>query len=334
MHLVAMLLSACSGSTPPAARPGPAEAARPATATPEPASSPRDAASASSTCAEQTARLGTQLRELAAAQPGFLPLLPSIKAPVTSTARPVDTRGVVVAVTRDGKLFIQGYELASTRDLRDYLEQVHRTALEKTVMGGGTAADATLPLYVWADAATPVRAVASVAAALEPEPAKPKPKPKLTPEQERVRKQAIEQARAAGILGTGPGTNPPAFTVRLIVTSPDSVSPPAPSLPGASDPEATRLLVDQLKTAIGTCEPILTALATVSLEGVPAKEAEKLVTGIPAGLGSCECKVGNLDALTSGLRTWFGAWAPSLRWIELPKLAATDQRPIGQLVAK
>jgi hypothetical protein len=230
-------------------------------------------------------------------------------------------------------MFTQGYKVADARDLRDYLEQVHRTALEKTMLSGGTVADATIPLYIWADAATPIRAIAAVAAAVEPEPAKPKKPPTLTPEEEQARKQAIEQARAAGILGNGSGKRSPAFAVRLIVTSPESAPPPAPSL-SASEPESTRLLVDQLKAAIGTCAPILTVLATASLEGVPAREAGKLVTDIPKGLESCGCKVANPGALTSGLRTWFGAWAPALRWIELPKLAATDARPIKQLVAK
>ena len=177
--------------------------------------------------------------------------------------------------------------------------------------------------------------LATVAAAVEPEPAKPrkKVKVKLTPEQERERKQVIEQARAAGILGGGSGKKTPAFALRLVVAAPESASQPAPSLP-ASEPEATAHLAGQLETAIGTCEPIRTALATASLAGVPAREAEKLATDIPKGLESCGCKVADPDALTAGLRTWFGAWAPPLRWIELPKLAATDARPISQLVAK
>jgi hypothetical protein len=293
-----------------------------------------DAHDESSTCAEQAAHLGAELRDLAATQPGFLPLVQGITAPVTSTAKPVDTRGVVVAVTRDGGIFAQGYKLDSDRDARDYLEHLHRNALENTVMAGGTPADATIPLYIWADAAATIRAVAAVAAAVEPEPARPtkSTKQKLTPEQQEARKQAIEQARAAGILGKGKRI--PAFTVRLIVTGPDPALPPAAEPPAMSEPEASRQLADQLKAAIGTCGPIITSIGMASLEGVPAKEAEKLVTGVPTGLQSCDCKVADLAALTSGLYMWFGAWAPSLRWIELPKLKATDKRPIGQLVAK
>jgi hypothetical protein len=258
----------------------------------------------SSTCTEQVARLGSELHDLAAAQPGFLPLVQGIKAPVTSTAQPVDRRGIVVAVTRDGEIFRDGGKLATTGELRDYLELAHRRALEDTLMDGGTRADATVPLYIWADAATPIRTVAAVAAAVEPAPEKPA-QSEPTPEEKQARKQAIEEARAAGILG---GDQPPAFTVRLIVTSPDSASQPAPaaaSVP-ASEPDATRRLVDQLRTAIGTCGPIIAVFATASAKGVPARQAETFVTDLPRGLQSCDCKVTDLDELTSGLHTWFG----------------------------
>lgn len=320
-----LLVSACGGSrTSSASPPERAEAAPAAAAAPQ---------GAATGCADQVARLATQLHDLAAAQPGFLPLVRGITAPVTSKAQPVDTRGVVIAVTRDGATFTDGHQLAAG-DVREYLEQVHRTALEKTVMSGGTPADATIPLYIWADVAAPISAIAAVAAAVEPEAAKPRAtkatKPTLTPEQEQARKQAIEQARAAGILGDSSGAHPAPFAPRLIVTSSETA---APSLPDGA-PEATHHLVDQLKTAIGTCAPIMTAIGAASAEGVPVKVAENLVTDIPRGLASCSCKVADMDALTAGLRTWFGAWAPPLRWIELPKLGATDKRPIGQLVAR
>jgi hypothetical protein len=324
--LVVAVVSACGPRTP--VGPRSAEGSAPTAQKPSLPSS-------SSACTEQVARLGSELHDLAAAQPGFLPLVQGIKAPVTSTAQPVDRRGIVVAVTRDGEIVRDGGKLATTGELRDYLEHAHRRALEDTSMDGGTRADATVPLYIWADAATPIRTVAAVAAAVEPAPEIPT-QSKPTPEEEQARKQVIEEARAAGILGSGSGEQSPAFTVRLIVTSPDSPSQPAmaaPSVP-ASEPDATRRLVDQLRTAIGTCGPISAVFATASAEGVPAKQAEKFVTDLPKGLQSCDCKVADLDALTSGLHTWFGAWAPALRWIELPKLDATDKRPISKLVAR
>jgi len=188
-------------------------------------------------------------------------------------------------------------------------------------------------LYTWTDAATPIRTVAAVAATVKPAPKKPT-RSTLTPEQKQARKQAIEEARAAGILDDGSGERPPAFTVRLIATSPDGPSQPAAAAVPAGDPDPIRRLVDQLRSAIGTCEPIMAVFVTASAEGVPAKQAEQFVTDLPRGLQSCDCKVADLDALTSGRRTRFGAWAPARRWIELPKLDATDQRPISKLVVK
>src|SRR5215468_11113417 len=103
LGLVAVLMSACGGSRTPAAPPVEAtpQPGPPASSAAVPTASP-GAQDESSTCAEQAAHLGAELRDLAAAQPGFLPLVQGITAPVTSTAKPVDTRGVVVAVTRDG----------------------------------------------------------------------------------------------------------------------------------------------------------------------------------------------------------------------------------------
>src|SRR5262245_45812866 len=137
--LAVVLLSACGGSRTPATPPGHAAPQPPGTTAP-----PRDASSAGLPCAEQAARLGTQLRELAAAQPGFLPLVPGIKAPVTSAARPVDKRGIVVAVNRDSEMFAQGSKVSSTGELREYFQSVHSNAFEKTFLSGGTAADATV----------------------------------------------------------------------------------------------------------------------------------------------------------------------------------------------
>src|ERR1700704_4746527 len=126
--LVVVVLSACGSKTP--AGPRSAEGAAP--------TAPRPSMPSSSLpCPEQVARLGSELHDLAAAQPGFLPLVQGIKAPVTSTAQPVDRRGIVVAVTRDGEIFRDGGKLATTGELRDYLEHAHPRALEDTLMDGG-----------------------------------------------------------------------------------------------------------------------------------------------------------------------------------------------------
>lgn len=351
-------LAACGRSTKPAA---PERAVAPVSAQPQPETTPTTSAPAlsapdapprDSECLEWSSRLAAELRDLAAAQPGFLPMVQGITAPVSAAAKPVDTRGVVIAVRRDGAMFMQGYQLASISEVREYLEQVHRQVLEKTIMDGGTAADATVPLYVWADRNTPARTVAAVVAAVDPEPPRPAkagkkgakpappgddpPPPPEDEDQAAARQQAIQAARDAGILGPDDGKRPPAFTVRLVVTSAGNNAPAGAAditakLP-ASEPEATKLVVAELKSSIGSCAPIMTALGTVTLAGTPAKEAAKLVAEVPAGLSACHCKVANRDGLEWGLRAWFGAWAPSLSWVEPPKLKATDKRPIGKLI--
>ena len=347
--LLVLVLSACGGgSTKNSSAPPPAPPVTPVDS-PAPVAKPvaPPAPTVSAACKEQATKLGSTMSELGKTQPGFLPMV-QIKAPVSKGAKPVDKRGIVFALTKDGAIYAQGQKLKDVAEARMYLEQAHRTVLEKTIMDGGTAADATLILYIWADRATPVRTIAALAAATEEEKRKPGKAAKAAkkappsddpppPEEEDnlARDAAIKQAKAAGIIGGPDKPRPPAFTVRLIVTSADN----APAIDAAigaklpaSDPEATKAVVDQLKAAIGTCEPIFTALATSSLGGTPDKELAKLTAEVPAGLTSCQCKAASIDDLTTGIRLWFGAWAPSLQWIDLPKLKATDKQPISKLV--
>ena len=341
LALLVVFFAACGGgsseqkSSPPPAPP--VTPTEPPATVEKPAAPPEPKVSAA--CTEQATKIGAVMSELGKAQPGFLPIV-QVKAPVSKAAKPVDKRGIVFALTKDGAIYAQGQKLKDVEEARMYLEQAHRTALEKTIMDGGTAADATLILYIWADRATPVKTVAALAAATEePKPGKAakgkKPPPKDDPpppeEEDPARQAAIEQARKAGIIGNA-DKRPPAFTVRLIVTGADNAPPiDAGAKVAPSDPEATKAVVDQLKAAIGTCEPVFTALATSSLGGTPDKELAKLVAEVPAGLTSCQCKA-NVDELTAGIRLWFGAWAPSLQWIDLPKLKATDKQPIAKLV--
>lgn len=351
-----MVLAACGGSTKGTAPP--VEPTANASSTEQPAAgttsptAPAETPSSAPTpaCIERSSQLGAAMRELAAAQPGFLPMVQGITAPVSASAKPIDTRGVVIAVTRDGAMFSQGYPLASIGEVREYLEQIHRQALEKTILDGGTAADATVPLYIWADRTTPIRTVAAVAAAVDPEPPKPAKAGKKAakpaapdddpppPEEEDIttaRQQAIQAARDAGLIGPGGGKRPPAFALRLVVTSADHTPALAADIAAKlppTEPAATQHVVDQLKRSIGSCAPIITALGTATLGGTPAKEAAKLIAEVPAGLTACQCKVADLDGFEWGVRAWFGAWAPPLRWIDVPKLKATDKRPIGKLI--
>ena len=347
--LLVLVLSACgSGSSQKSSSPPPAPPATPADSPAPVATKPAapPAPKVSAACTEQATKLGSTMSELGKAQPGFLPMV-KINAPVSKGAKPVDKRGIVFALTKDGAIYAQGQKVKDVAEARMYLDQAYRTSLEKTMMDGGTHADATVILYIWADRATPARTIAALAAATEEEKPKPgkagkkappkddPPPPEEDEDDKAARDAAVKQAKEAGIIGGPDKPRPPAFIVRLIVTSADN----APAIDAAigaklpaSDPEATKAVVAQLKAAIGTCEPVFTALATASLGGTPDKELAKLTTEVPAGLTACQCKAASIDDLTTGIRLWFGAWAPSLQWIDLPKLKATDKQPISKLV--
>jgi len=314
-----------------------------------------DATAGTGDCATRAARIERELRELAAAKPGFSPLVQDINAPSASGAQPIKERGWVIAVGRDGSIFIQGHRFEKTahtsvvEDVRSFTEQAFRSALEKFIMAGGSSQDLLVPLYIWADRDAPARVIAELVMYADPEgpwPPRPKGKPSADdpppppedeppPPEPEDRKAAIEAAKQAGILGGKQTKRAPRAPMRLLVSAEGAaVQPAAPASPKlpASEPESTQELVKQLRASIGDCPAIITTLATASLEGLPAKEAEKLVKDVPAGLVQCGCNVADADALEQGMRAWFGASTPPLAWIAMPKLDVKDKRTIGQVL--
>jgi hypothetical protein len=299
-----------------------------------------DAGATGGECAKHAERIERELRELATTKPGFLPLVQGINAPSPAGGKPINERGWVIAVTRDGSMFIQGSRFANLEDVRSATDTWFKSALEKFVMGGGSGRDLRVPLYIWADREAPARVVAELVAAADPEGPWPKragqaksddpPPPKDDPPPPDDDRNAARK-QAAGILGKSSDPRPSRVPMRLLVGAdgaPPSPEPADAKLP-ASEPEATVYVAQQLRAAIGACGPIIKTLGTASLEGLPAKEAEKLAKEIPVGLRACDCKV-DVSAFEAGMRTWFGAWAPPLAWIEMPKLDKKDKRTLGQ----
>jgi hypothetical protein len=275
---------------------------------PVPARQPQDAAAVAApapttACADRTAHLDKRLHELATATPGFMPLAHDIAAPDAAAGKPFDTRGFVIGIARDGKTSTQGQVFATLKDLGDYLDAMNKQALEKFIMAGGSSHDAHFPVYLWVDKDTPAGAVADV----------------------------LATAAAAG----------DHWSMRLLVAS-KTAPPPEPAPPAevkaiadklpATEPDATKYLVQQLRDAIGACKPIIVTLGTASLEGLPQKEADKLAKDVPAGLASCECKLPNPDVFEWGMHVWFGTLAPPLAWVDMPKVAKHDKQPISKLV--
>lgn len=306
-----------------------------------------------------------ELRELIPARPGFMPLVRDLDAPAAAGGEAIKDRGVVIAITKDGGIFTQGSRLENTDHVFDYVDTIYKQALEAHVMGGASSRDFRLRVYLWADRDAPASVVAQVAAAADIEHATP-PKRKgpspldslddplppgddpPPPEEEEpppphhktasARDQARAQAKAAGILGkTSPddAKREPHVIIRLLVAVDGARAPsPEPSGPGAklpaTEPESTKYLVDQLRSAIGACGPIIKTLGTLSLAGGPGPQAEALAKGLPAGLLACDCKVADADALEWGARVWLGAAAPPLASLALPNLDKTDKRHLGE----
>lgn len=311
-----------------------------------------NAAANSSDCAKRAERLERELRDLAATKPGFVPIVQGITAPSATGAQPIKERGWVIAVARDGSMFIQGHRFEATahtsvlEDVRSYTDSMFKNALEKFVMGGGAGRDLSVPLYIWADRDAPARVLAELVAYADPdgpwparagakhEPSADDPPPPEEEDVQATRKQAIEEARKAGILGKPAEARPSRVPLRLLVTA-EGAQPPAAATAAKlppNEPESTNRVVEQLKAAIGSCPAIIKTMGTASLEGLPSKEADMLAKDVPAGLVSCECKLADADAFEAGMRTWFGAWSPPLSWVAMPKLDPKDNRTIGKVL--
>jgi hypothetical protein len=302
--LIALVLVGCNSKREqeaPSPHPAPPTSPPPAKTT-ETKPEPTPAPAAGGECADRSARLDKRLHELAAATPGFLPKVDKLEAPAAAAGKPFDSRGFVVAVAKDGTTYVQGEHFKTAQELGRYLDAMNKSALEKHVMAGGSSKDAVFPLYIWADREAAASAVAGVLATAEA--------------------NGSHWSPRLVVAGAKPATAPEVSAKASAV---------AAKLP-PSEPEATKYIADQLKAAMGECKDLIMSLATSTLEGVPQKQSDKLVADIPAGLAKCECKIPDPDVFEWGMHAWFGAWAPALAWVDMPKLAKTDKTALGKLV--
>ena len=58
-----------------------------------------------------------------------------------------------------------------------------------------------------------------------------------------------------------------------------------------------------------------------------------LAKEVAAGHAEWNCTIPDPRAFEENMQAWFGAWAPPLAWVDMPKLGADDKRPIRTLVA-
>lgn len=273
-------------------------------------------APAGPTCAERAARLGKRIEVLAAATPGWMPLIKDLEAPTRNVPQgsgaphevqaqhPVDERGVVIAITKDGKVWTQGQEL-TPKLVPEYFKSLHMQAAEARAMAGGHASDPDGPLYLWADRGAPASAVTAVVTAA-----------------------LAEGVYSPRLLVTASTPVPAADPALLAVPAVKAMADKLPTV----EPDATQYLAGVLRSAMNPCSDVITPFATASSEGDTASQTTKLVAELPAGLTKCDCKMTDVDLFEWGVDVWFGATAPGLNWIDLPKMNKGEKRTIGELV--
>ncbi|MEO8698419.1 MAG: hypothetical protein ABI867_00210 [Kofleriaceae bacterium] len=250
-------------------------------------------------CKADVDRVGKHLGSLKT--PGYMPVIKGITVPTATSTKPIDQRGFVVAVTKDGKYVSKGQVFASLKEVEQFLDGMFKSALETWGLEDqGPTKDAKFALYIWADKDTPAKLVAGVAT---------------------VATKVSDR-----------------FTVRLLVGG--KTTPPAPSggatavaakLPG-KEPEGTKYLATELKKVAETCDKLVVVLATHSVDKATSKKKYNFVEAAPKAILDCGCKVGNLDVLDWGLAEWYGAAGSAFAWVDLPKLGASDAQPLGNLV--
>src|SRR5262249_7371207 len=158
VYLIAVLLVACnakenkpasveSKTQPPPPAAGSAEAK-------PPTGSAAGSAAGSATspeCATRADKIATRVKELTTKVPGFMPRITGLEAPESKSGKPIDARGFVIAITKDGKFAVEGTVMPTSKDVSAYLDSMWKSALEKWAMDGHSSADSHFPIYIWAD---------------------------------------------------------------------------------------------------------------------------------------------------------------------------------------
>jgi hypothetical protein len=299
---IALLVAGCgkADKTKPAPAPEPAKGSQTAPAPEADAATPSPAAGGD--CDARAAKLGARMKELAAATPGFAPILKDLNAPEAAAGKPFDERGFVVALAKDGTMYSENEKLPDLKTAEAYLDAMNKSALEQHVMGGGSTKDAKFAIYYWVDRDVSAGKLADLVAAAD-----------------KAGNHWTHRILVAG------------KTALPAAELPAEVGAIAAKVP-ASPPDSIKYVVDQIKAAIGSCSDLITPLGTASLEGVPGKISDKLIAEVPIGLTKCGCDKVKVDLLEWGIGVWFGSSAPPLAWVDMPALKKGDKQPISKLV--
>jgi len=252
-------------------------------------------------CKDRVARLGNRLNALALATPGALPHVRGLRALEAAHGQPIDKRGHVVAVTRDGSVVVSGNWLDTVQAGRDYIAAVEKQGVEAALREQGP--PPPWPLYIWPDRDAPITVIADLLA------------------------RVSDHWQPRLLVGGGVAV---AASDRELLEQP-TVRATAANLPGV-EPDATTFVARELRTALGGCTPVFEVFVRSQKETEEARAADVLAKDVARALGACECRAADPDVFEWGMLATFGAYEPALRWIVVPKLVRRDRRTIGQIV--
>lgn len=255
-------------------------------------------------CEAKALRFGARLKGLVREKPGLLPnpMPDGIALPVApAAAKSVDEQGVVVAVTKDGKVVAGSNTVAAVEGPRLIDEMFFRGLAEAAGMDRGP--QKPWSLYVWADRGVKASTLAVIL-------------------KEQLTQKAYWKVR---LLVEGS----PAASEAEELAKP-GVKKLVAALPKGGEPELFAR-AKAMRDAGDPCSTLPMAYAKSTTEAGPANTLAAKADMLPAALIACDCNNSDWDVWEYWQLRLFGAFQPSPKWIDMPKLSTTDTRAIADL---
>jgi len=216
--------------------------------------------------------------------------IPTQISPVESPqGTPVDERGLGLVVGPRGDMSFQGEAVANIEpDLRDRLE----AELERMQTAGRS-----VPLYVWADQATPAATVAQIAS--------------VAPDPLELR-----------LLVVGPQPAAASYEVELLKNP--RVSAFRDQLDELDPSERATFVARKISKTVGNCAPLVRVFADVDVE--PERRAMVMAERTPHALRECQCKVADLDLVEYTLLGLLGVFDRRVAWLPIAEASSVLKR--------
>jgi hypothetical protein len=81
-------------------------------------------------CKARTAHLAERMHEVAARSPGYVPFVGDLQSLEVAMSKPIDMRGPVFAVTKDGKGSFESATVESLEQANEYVDTIDNRTLE------------------------------------------------------------------------------------------------------------------------------------------------------------------------------------------------------------